>query len=156
MSLRAWLRPPRHWLGLFLLITLVPSVLLIWFGWRSLQQDRTLALQAVQERRNQAADLVVSGLEQSVAAAEQSLRDSSAASALAEPEGAVVVVLAPDHVEAFPKNRLLYYPLQLTRREASGQLFATAEDLEFRRSDYNAAAASRSLFQTVEWSARDR
>jgi hypothetical protein len=33
---------------------------------------------------------------------------------------------------------------------------AAAEDLEFRRSDYNAAAASRSLFQTVEWSARDR
>src|SRR4051812_2627468 len=98
MSLRAWFRPPRHWLGLFLLITLAPSVLLIWFGWRSLQQDRTLALQSVQERRNQAADLVVSGLEQSVAAAGQSLRDSSAASALAEPEGAVVVVLAPDHV----------------------------------------------------------
>jgi hypothetical protein len=53
----------------------------------------------------------------------------------------VVVVLAPDHVEAFPKSRLLYYPLQLTRREASGQLFAAAEDLEFRRSDYDAAAA---------------
>jgi signal transduction histidine kinase len=142
MSLRAWLRPPRHWLGLFLLITLAPSVLLIWFGWRSLQQDRTLALQAVQERRNQTADLVVSGLEQSVAAAEQSLRDSSAASALAEPEGAVVVVLAADHVEAFPKKRLLYYPLQPTRLEASGQFFAAAEDLEFRRSDYTAAAAS--------------
>lgn len=142
MSLRAWLRPPRHWLGLFLLITLAPSVLLIWFGWRSLQQDRALALQSVQERRNQTADLVVSGLEQSVAAAEQSLRDSSAVSALAEPEGAVVVVLAPDHVEAFPKNRLLYYPLSPPRREASGQFFAAAEDLEFRRSEYNAAAAS--------------
>src|SRR5581483_10096279 len=119
MSLRAWFRPPRHWLGLFLLITLAPSILLIWFGSRSLQQDRTLALQSVQERRNQAADLVVAGLEQNVGAAEQSLRDPSAAAALAAPEGAVVVALAADHVDAFPKDRLLYYPLPLTGREAS-------------------------------------
>jgi Uncharacterised protein family (UPF0175) len=66
MSLRAWFHPPRHWLGLFLLITLAPSSLLIWFGWRSLRQDRALALQQVQERRDQAADLIVAGLEQSL------------------------------------------------------------------------------------------
>jgi threonine/homoserine/homoserine lactone efflux protein len=92
MSLRAWFRPPRHWLGLFLLIALLPSTLLIWFGWRSLQQDRALALQQVQERREQSADLIVSGIEQSLTAAEHSLRDAAAIQSLAKPEGAVAII----------------------------------------------------------------
>src|SRR5438046_9766879 len=109
MSLRAWFRPPRHWLGLFLLITLTPSGLLSWFGWRSLQQDRALALQQVQERREQAADLIVASVEQSLAGAEQSLREPTAIRSLANPEGAVTVIFTSDHIDAFPKDRLLYY-----------------------------------------------
>jgi signal transduction histidine kinase len=142
MSLRAWFRPPRHWLGLFLLITLVPSSLLIWFGWRSLQQDRALALQQVQERRDQTADLIVAGLEQSLAASEQALRDPSTMQALATLEGAAAVVLTPDGIEVFPRNRLLYYPIAPDNREAPARLFAAAEDLEFRRADYRGAAAA--------------
>ena len=151
MSLRAWFHPPRHWLGLFLMITLAPSSLLIWFGWRSLQQDRALALQQVQERREQAADLIVAGVEQSLAASEQMLRDPSAMQALATPEGAVAVVLTQDHVEAFPRNRLLYYPIPPAGHEAPAALFASAEDLEFRRADYpGAAAALRNLAQSPD------
>ena len=75
MSLQAWFRPPRQLIALFLLITLVPSVLLMAFGWRLLQQDRVNGLQQMKERREQAADLVVSALERSVSTAEQSLRD---------------------------------------------------------------------------------
>ena len=151
MSLRAWFRSPRHWLGLFLLITLAPSTLLVWFGWRSLQQDRALALQAVQERRSQAADLIVSGLEQSVAGAEQSLRDPSAMEALAKPEGAVAVVLSADHIEVSPGDRLLYYPVAPSGPEPSAQAFAAADDLEFRRSDFGAAAAAlRPLTQSSD------
>ena len=141
MSFGAWFRPPRHWLGLFLLITLVPSTLLVWFGWRTLQQDRALAVQQVQERREQATDLIVSGLEQSVASAEESLRDSSAMQALAARDGAVAVILTPARVEAFPRNRLLYYPMAPAGREAPASLFSAAEELEFRRSDYLGAAA---------------
>src|SRR5712692_1732190 len=111
MSLRAWFHPPRHWLGLFLLITLAPSSLLIWFGWRSLQQDRALALQQVQERREQAADLIVAGLEQSLKGAEQALRDPSAIRSLANTEGAVTVSFTPNRVGVFPRGRLLYYPI---------------------------------------------
>jgi signal transduction histidine kinase len=155
MSLRAWFRPPRHWLGVFLLITLAPSILLVWLGWRSLQQDRTLDLQAVKEHREQAADLIVSGLEQSVAAAEQSLRDSSAIEVLAKSEGAVAVVLTPDHIEAYPRDRLLYYPTAPAGHEAPSQVFATADDLEFRRSDYSAAeAALRKLAQSPDRAVR--
>lgn len=150
MSVPAWFRPPRCRLGLFLLITLVPSSLLIWFGWRSIQQDRALALQQVQERREQAADLIVTGLEQSLAASEQALRDPSIQT-LAVPEGAVAVVLAADHIEAFPAGRLLYYPMAPPSREAPARLFAAAEDLEFRQADYRGAgAALRSLAQSPD------
>ena len=155
MSVPAWFRPPRRWLGLFLVITLAPSSLLVWFGWRSIQQDRALALQQVQERRGQTADLIVAGLEQNLAASEQALRDPSTIHALAVPEGAVVVVLAPDHIEAFPKGRLLYYPTTPISREAPARLFAAAEDLEFRRADYSGAeAALRSLAQSADPAAR--
>ena len=111
MSIRAWFRPPRHLLALFLLITLVPSTLLISLGWRSLRQDRALGLQQVQERREQAADLIVSGLEQSLSAAGQSLRDGPAMQALAKAEDAITIVFTPGRIEAYPKGRLLYYPL---------------------------------------------
>jgi signal transduction histidine kinase len=151
MSLRAWFQPPRRWLGLFLLQTLAPSGLLIWFGWHSLRQDRALALQQVQERREQAADLIVSGLEQSLESAEQSLRDPKAAEAIGKPEGAVTVIFTPDRVTAFPKERLLYNPIASAAKEAPGQLFEAAEDLEFRRADYaSAAAALRSLAQSPD------
>lgn len=155
MGLRAWFRPPRHWLGLFLLITLLPSTLLIWFGWRSLRQDRALALQQVQERREQSADLIVSGLEQSLAAAEKSLRDPSSIQTLAKPEAAVTVIFTPGRIVAFPKERLLYYPIASTGNEAPAGLFAAAEDLEFRRADYHAAAAAlSSLAQSPELATR--
>ncbi|MBK5290760.1 MAG: hypothetical protein JJE04_03565 [Acidobacteriia bacterium] len=133
MSLRAWFQPPRRWLGMFLLLTLAPSSLLIWFGWRSLRQDRVLALQQVQERREQAADLIVAGLEQSVEAAEQSLRDPQAAQGIGKPEGAVTVTFTPDGITAFPKERLLYYPIASAGKEAPERLFEAAEALEFRR-----------------------
>src|SRR5215470_9595195 len=126
MSLAAWFQPPRHWLALFLLITLVPSSLLVWFGWRSLQQDQALALQQMHERREQAADMIVAGVEQSLSASEQTLRDPAAMQALAVPEGAVAVVLTPDHIEAYPKDRLLYYPIAQAYREAPARLFAAA------------------------------
>jgi hypothetical protein len=141
-SFRFWFHPPRRWLALFLLIALVPSALLIWFGYRSLTQDRALVLQQVQERREQAADLIVVAIGRNLAADEHSLRDSSAMQALAQPDGAVTVVFTPGRVAAFPGDRLLYDPVTPTANEAPAHLFAAAEDLEFLHKDYTAAAAS--------------
>jgi signal transduction histidine kinase len=155
MSFRAWFHPPRHWLGLFLLTALLPSTLLVWLGWRALQQDRALALQEIQERREQAADLIVSALEQSLAAAERSLRDPSAMRDLAAPQGAVALVLTPGRIEAFPQDRLLYYPVAPSLREAPPEIFAAADNLEFRRADYRAAeTALRTLAQSADAAVR--
>ncbi|MBK5292528.1 MAG: hypothetical protein JJE04_12740 [Acidobacteriia bacterium] len=141
MTLHALFRPPRNLLGLFLLIALVPSTLLIAFGWRLLRQDGALALRQVQERREQAADLITSGLEQSLAASEQSLRDAASLQTLAKAEDAVTVIFTPGRIEALPPGRLLYYPVGAPGEEAPAQLFAPGEDAEFRGRDAAKAAA---------------
>jgi len=70
-----------------------------------------LAVQQVQERKEQTADLIASGLEQSLTAAEQVLQDPSAIQALAQPQGGVSVIFTTGRVDAFPKGRLLYDPV---------------------------------------------
>jgi nitrogen-specific signal transduction histidine kinase len=129
MLLRAWFRPPRHLLALFLLITLVPSILLIALGWRSLRQDRA---QRLQDSRERAADLAVSSLQQSLSATERQLQDLSITAA----DDSVTVQFEPDSV----KGKLLFYPFTVTGKEAPASVFAPGEDLEFHAGDYNKAA----------------
>src|SRR5690349_6095744 len=99
MLLRAWFRPPHHLLALFLLVTLVPSILLIALGWRSLRQDRARELQ---DSREQAADLAVSSLQQSLSEAERRLQDLPIPPA----DDSATIQLEPDSVE----GNVLFYP----------------------------------------------
>jgi signal transduction histidine kinase len=133
MHFRAWFRPPRHLLALFLLITLVPSVLLIALGWRSIRQDRARELQ---DSREQAADLAVSNLQQSLLAAERQLQDFPTAAG----EDSATVQFEPGSV----KGKLLFYPFTIPGKDAPASTFATADDLEFRTHDYAKAANSLS------------
>ena len=61
--LRAWLRPPRNLLVLFLLVIFLPAATLIFLGVRLLEQDRALASQRQTEVLDRAADLAVRALE---------------------------------------------------------------------------------------------
>jgi signal transduction histidine kinase len=151
MSYRAWFRPPRHLLAVFLLITLAPSILLIVFGWRLLRQERALALQQVQLAREQAADLVVSSLDQSLSGAEQALGHPATLRALPTTEDAVAVTFTRSQVGAFPPGRLPYYPLPFAGKEAPEKVFAPGEELEHRRKDRaKAAAVFRELARSAD------
>ena len=88
----SWLRTPRHLLAGFLIVTLGPACGLVWLGWKLLDQDRALASQRLQERRERAADLAVSSLQQRLAAAE---------SALLVPTGEPLEVLRRDQLEPY-------------------------------------------------------
>ena len=66
MHLRAWLGSPRPLLGLVLVVTIAPSILLVILGRRLFQEDQRGELRALDERRGQAADQVVSALERGV------------------------------------------------------------------------------------------
>ena len=142
MFFRAWLRAPRHLLVLFLVVTLVPAAGLVWLGWYLLQQDRALVDQRIQERRERAADLLVTALDARLRAVEQSLADSTARRDLAQGDDAVLVVLGPSEGDAFPPGRLPYFPVVPPCREAPAALFRAGEDYEFRLGDHARAIAS--------------
>src|SRR5262249_25471654 len=108
-KLRAWFRPPRNLLIFFVLVVGVPAATLIALGLRLLDQDRALARQRQLELLDHAADQGVRSLEQDIAA-----RMKRLAAAPCTPadvlDDAVCVVLHADGIEAFPPNRIPYYP----------------------------------------------
>lgn len=152
MAVRQWLRPPRHLLVLFVGITLVLAASLGWLGWRLLQQDRSLETQRVRERLEGAATAVAAALDQRLTETETTLRRLAALPAAEfraetsrwarglEP-GAVLVVLGRDGLDAYPPNRLAFYPVVRSSPDASPATFAAGEALEFRSQDYAGAAA---------------
>jgi threonine/homoserine/homoserine lactone efflux protein len=52
MTMRTWMSPPRHLLGLFFAVTLAPAAGLVWLGWSLLEQDRQLETQRAMERKD--------------------------------------------------------------------------------------------------------
>ncbi len=152
MFIRDWLRPPRSLLVLFLGTTLVLTAGLGWLGWRLLQQDRAVDAQRVRDRLDSSADLITAEIRQTLSATEAQLTRFStlsasgleqAASEYAEElgEDALVVVLRPGAVDAYPTHRLLFYPAVPRPEEPIGDAFAAGEAREFRARDFESAIA---------------
>jgi signal transduction histidine kinase len=118
-------------------VALLPLGLLLWVGWRLLEQDRALAGQQVTQRIERAADIVVAALARAVSASEARL----AAGAGDWGEGAVVVRFAGGgRVEAAPRGRLAWQPVAAPLEEASAAAFAQGEEFEFQKRDLKSAA----------------
>jgi len=149
MSPREWLRPPRHLLVMFLAITLLLSAALGWLSFRVLQHDRALRDQQAQERRELATDLAATALEKNLSAVEEvlasleasDLSQKTSAYAAGLPADAVLLLFDATSIEAWPKGRLLYYPVVARVQEPSESVFAAADALEFRKRDHAGAAA---------------
>jgi signal transduction histidine kinase len=141
MSVAAWFRPPRHLIALFVLLTLLPSALLLAFGWRLLQQEKALAGRQVEAEREEAADLAVSTLDRAVAGVEERLRQRQRAGEIAVTSDSVVVFFEDKQVTAAPHGRLLYYPVGTPGASARESVFQGGEELEYQRQDAAAAAA---------------
>ena len=108
MPLGNLLRSPRRLLVIFLIIVLLPSTLLVVFGWRLMVQEERLAAQA---SREQMADRVVRSLERHLASVEAQLRDGRVHAALTDAANDVVVVVVEgNEIRTHPERRLLYYP----------------------------------------------
>src|SRR5262245_9249292 len=114
-------RASRVLLASFVAVTFLPAIALFWLSWRYFDQDRALAMQRLRERREQAADLIVLALQQTLTAAEQRLGQAVESGS---PE-AVSVEFHDDRVEANP--RLLYCPVVRPLKEAAGALFQRGE-----------------------------
>jgi len=133
-GLRFWLRPPRSLLVLFVIVTLMPAVTLVFLGIRLLQQDRALADQRRLEILDRAADQAVRALQQDLASTDKRLK-SDALPASGIPDGAVFASLRTDTIEVVPVGRIPYYPDEPVAKEPPDAPFETLEELEFRKQD---------------------
>ena len=137
--------PSQRLLVLFALVTLVPSALLLAFGWRMLRQETQIHRTSLRTQREQAAGLVVSALRSELRAVEGMLR-GPLATFDAMPSGAVVVSLQPEGVTLHPRGRVLYVPVAPRLREAPDRTFAELEAAEYRQRD---RAAAKKLAQEL-------
>ncbi len=133
---------------MFLAITLFLAAALGWLSWRLLQQDRALASQQAQERREIAADLAATALEKNLSALEEQLMGLVAGGPRRTPftrdlsSDSVLVVLDPAGVEALPIGRLLYHPFLPKTADPPPGVFALADASEFLKGDYAHAIAA--------------
>src|SRR5438552_16387103 len=115
MALKRWLQPDRRLLVMFVSITLVLVIALAWMSWRWIVQDRALAAQRMQERRESAADLAVAALQSRLAEIEERLTALSAGRGadlreLKLPADAALVVFRSGECQVFTQHPLLFQP----------------------------------------------
>ena len=150
MRLGDWIRPPRHLLVIFVAVTAVSAAALGWSSWQLVRQDRDLARQRAQERRDSAVTLAVGSLQRTLESIDAQL------SALASATGpdltrrasdyartlnaeAVLLVIQANDVHAFPAGRLLYYPVVPRAADIPAAAFAAVDAAEFQRNEYGNA-----------------
>ena len=142
MAARDWFRPARHLVAVFVLLAIVPSLLLIAFGWRLLQQDRALEMQQTRAAVEQAAELIAVSMEQQVASTEGLIRAGRAFEVIRGHHDSAAVTFSgrASHVRA--SAPLLFVPAPAIAPEVSGELFQRAEQIEFIERDPAGAAAA--------------
>ncbi len=149
---KEWIQPPHRLLVTFLSIGVLLAGAFGWLGWQLIQQDRVLASQRDQERTETAADLIVAGLQKDLSELEQHLTNLATIAAGALPDKAgqlaralpgesVLLLMQGGEIEPVPPGRLLFYPVVPPGKEPSPSLFAQADTLEFRKTDYESAIA---------------
>jgi len=118
----------------FVLAMLLPGTALVWLAMRFLEQDRILEEAQARERQELSADRAVAHLEQAIAASERLLNGPENFQA----EDAVIVVLEKSRISAYPRQRLLFYPVMGPSAEDT-RIFENAERIEFQEQDLRKA-----------------
>ena len=112
---------------------------LIWMGLRLVQQDRSLEVQQIVEKREAAADRIIAALEQTLTIEERKLDDPQASEFFPEQEDFFLVSMDSEGIRVWPEKTLLYYPVVPSGHEAPSQLFTEAERAEFQDNNYTRA-----------------
>ena len=161
LSLREWLKPPRHLLALFAAVVVLPAVALGWLAARTIDQDKALARQRVQDRLDVAAGSLVLDLDHRLEEIARTLPEMAAGPAQPLPDDSAVVTVTSDTAPVDPAmggfltgatvvdaaaGRLLYLPFVPPGAQPRPGWLDAAEALEWRaRDNAGAAKAYRAL-----------
>jgi signal transduction histidine kinase len=137
MLSKSRIRPGLTLIALIASVTVVPLLILVWLGWRLLEQDVALEHQQIQQRVERAADLVVAALRQKLSFVEQQLETDGGTPFGG---GGVVVDFRSDGVQV-QSGHVAYLPAAPILVEAPSTVFAEGERLEFIERSPGAAAA---------------
>ena len=143
---------------MFFALTLALVVALAWMSWQLVSQDRALAAQRMQQRREVAADLAAVALQKELSDLEGQLGALHAgradAYAAGLPPDTTLLIAGADTLTSFGPARLLFYPDAVAPAPASASMFAEADRLEFHDQDYaRAGALLRELARNPAWRA---
>src|SRR5258708_6614551 len=127
----------RRLIAAFVLLLLFPAAAVVWLGVRLIAQDHALEASQSEERRKSSSDRAVAFLEQSVTATERRLSGTPAPPG----EDGGLLSIGSNRLDAYPPERLMYYPAEPSMPEPQGE-FAAGEALEFRNQDYVGAAVT--------------
>jgi hypothetical protein len=117
--------------------TLLPIGALGWLGARILQQEQAVERQHRRESLEVAAGRLALAIDSRLSDIEEQLTHGSG------------VRLTPEGLEAPRSAALLYQPVEIPVEAVSPAVFASADDLEFQRQEFSAAAdADRSLAES--------
>ena len=124
---------------LFLAAAVVSVLALIWMGLRLIRQDRILELQQLDERRETAADRIITTLDQTLANEEQKLTESQIADTSLKENDYFLVSANSEEIRVYPEDTLLYYPVMPAGNDASARPFVNADRAEFQDNNFTRA-----------------
>jgi signal transduction histidine kinase len=143
---RFQMRAPGNLTAVFLAVAGVSVFALVWLGVAIVRQDRALEIQRLDERREGAADRLVTALERALAADERLLDDTGPPPEGLDRDGALMVVADSSRLQVWPERSLLFYPWAAPLPEPPAEAFRAAETLEYAdRSPERAIALLRQL-----------
>jgi signal transduction histidine kinase len=127
----------------FVLLLLLPAATVVWLGVQLIARDRVQESNQLRDRRESASDRLIGSLQQKLLATERKLAGPANSVLTPADDDSLVVVFHHTEgagFEAFPKERLLYYPMLPTGTADTGGAFAEGEVIEYIIHDYLRAA----------------
>ncbi|HYK60242.1 MAG TPA: hypothetical protein VEV85_12495 [Bryobacteraceae bacterium] len=136
--LRQWLKPPGTLLLILFLVTVASVSAVIWSGWRLLKQEGIVQAQRSRDRLEQSADRIAAVVRGALAETGEKVGAAGTVMLSREELG---LVIKDDWVRLTAGGPLLYEPAPPPEPEASPNLFADAELLEFAQKQPTTALA---------------
>jgi signal transduction histidine kinase len=120
-------------------VTGIPMIAVGWLGWRFIEQDRLFDAQRLEERLENAANLLSRELERGLSDWESRLDSALAGGAADAPAGGVLLTFDQRGVLHRAGVPLPYYPAAGIHSDAPGNAFEAAEAAEYREEDLGRA-----------------